>query len=115
MADEEAWHPGHQQRQVAQTWDLLVTAATAIGVLQAGCVVGRNSVDPTLTRQQHDTARYPQCGTALQYQTVPTAGLSIMIVIVAAARGACQDEGCVGAEGIAEVNTNPNTPEPETA
>ena len=79
MADEEAWHPGHRQRQVARTWALLATAATVIGVLRARCEVGRNAVDPTSTG-------YPHCGTALQYQTVPTTGLAIMVVFVAAAR-----------------------------
>ena len=73
---------------MARTWALLVTAATVIGVLRARCEAGRSAVGPTLTRQQPDMAGSPQCGTALQYQTLPTEGLAIMVVIVAAARGA---------------------------
>ena len=102
MADEGAWRSGYKQRQVARTWALLATAATVIGVLQARCELGQSTVNPTLTRQQPGMAGYTQCGTALQYQTLPLEGLASMVVIVAAARDARQDEGCVGAEHIAE-------------
>ena len=46
---------------------------------------------------------------------MPTVGLAIMVVIMAAARGARQGEGCVGAGRIAEVSTDQDTQEPKTA
>ena len=102
MADEGAWRSGYKRQQVARTWALLATAATVIGVLRDMYGAGQSAVDSTHTRQQPSMAGYPQCDTALQHQTLPPEGLAIMVVIVAATRGARQDEGCVSAEHIAE-------------
>ena len=115
MADAEAWQPGRQHRRVTRTRALLATALKVMDVLRAGSEVGWKAVDPTLARQQPDTAGYPQCCTALQHQTVPTIGLAIMVVIMAAARGARQGGDCVGAGRINEVSTDHDTQEPETA
>ena len=101
MADEGAWRSRYTRRQVARTWALLATAATIIGVLRDMYGAVQSIVDSAQTRQQPNTAGYPQCETALEYQTLPPEGLAIMVVIVAAARGARQDEGCVRAKHIA--------------
>ena len=102
MVDEGAWRSGYKRQQVARTWASLATAATVIGVLRDMYGAGQRAVDSTQTRQQPSTAGYPQCDTALQYQLLPLEGLAIMVVIVAATRGARQDEGYVSAERIAE-------------
>ena len=115
MTGTEAWHPGRQQRRVAQTWALLVTAATVVDVLQAGCTMGRAAVNPTLARQHPGTVGFPRCTTTLQHQTVPAVGLTVMDVIMAAARGARQNEECMGAKRIDEVGADQDTQEPETA
>ena len=112
MADTEAWHPGRQHRRVTRSWALLAMAATVIDVLQAGSEVGWKAEDPTVARQQPDTAGYPRCCTALQHQTVPTVGLAVKVVIMAAARGARQGEEGMGASRIAEVSTDQDTQEP---
>ena len=101
MADEGAWRLGYERQQVARTWALLATAATVIGVLRDLYGAGQSAVDSAQTRQQPNTAGYPQCDTALQAQTLPPEGLVVMVVIVAVVRGARHDEECVSAERIA--------------
>ena len=109
MANTEAWHPGRQHRRVTRTWALVATAATVIDVLQAGSAVGWKAVDPTLARRQPDTAGYPRCCTTLQHQKVPVVGLAVMVVIMAAARGARQGEQYMSAGRIAKVGTDQDT------
>ena len=113
MAGVEEWRLERQHQTVAQTWALLATAATVVDVLQAGCAVGRTAVNPMPTRQQPGTAGFPRSCTTLRHQAVPAVGLAVMVVIMAAARGAPQSD--MGTDRITATGTDQNTQNPDTA
>ena len=83
---------------MAQTWALLATAATVMGVLRDKYGARRSAVGSTPTQHSQHPAEHPRYSAALSHTTLPLEVLAIMVIINGAVQQLHQQpKGCVRA------------------